>query len=853
MQIETQNLRLIALPHILSVENGRIDVMRPAGGTVTDLLRSIAWTPDGLHARVFIDGEYVEDAVWESTVPRPGQSVVVRAIPMGGGGGGDQGKDALRIVAMVGVLALAIAAPYLAPVGWGLVGAWTGVALTATISIVGSLAISALIPPARPKMNDLSGLNSGASNTLSLNGTSNQLIPYGVIPRVYGRHRIFPPLGARHYSESVGDDQFIRALFCFGPGPLSLTDFKIGTNSIDIFQDVQIEVRQGYPSDAPHTLYPSIVNEEPLSIPLRYNVTNIRTSKDQATEISLDVTFPGLWSDHREGPQPLIVRHRVEYRLQGATPWIVANGQLATAASVTTALAGTHNDLVYTATSAGRGGNNHTIAYVDLGDRTVETLTATPAGNSGWAFVVALRKAGGLYSTAAQVRAFLNAASFFYRSFGYQTPTRSVASVLSVELAAGNDGSGRVAPMAPLRLSGGDDEVVAMTTLEARTTQFVTSITFSLPAPGTYEVQVTRQSENLNDVEARHHDLSFWTALRTIRAGVRLLPAGMASVAVRIRATDQLHGTLDSFNAIAYSILPDWDGANWVERETANPASIFRDNHQGTSNARPKPDSRMDLVTLQEFHARCTAQGFTFNAIVDFRSTVAELGRDVLAAGRATPAYRDGKVSCTEDVPQTTPAQVFTPRNSWGFTGTKLFVDLPHALKVRFANDDSLQQDERLVIADGYGVTGTDGIRRDTWGAPTTLPEATRFESVEAGLGVNDPEQIFKLQRYHLGVLKLRSELFRLSCDFEHLAVRPGDLVAVQHDVPLFGLSSGRVKSFALDGIGRAASVTLDEPCVMTAGVRYGVRLRLNDGTQLQREVVTVAGAQSTLTFVEPV
>ena len=55
------------------------------------------------------------------------------------------------------------------------------------------------------------------------------------------------------------------------------------------------------------------------------------------------------------------------------------------------------------------------------------------------------------------------------------------------------------------------------------------------------------------------------------------------------------------------------------------------------------------------------------------------------------------------------------------------------------------------------------------------------------------------------------------------------------------------------NGIGRVATVTLDEPCVMTAGVRYGVRLRLNDGTQLQREVVTVAGAQSTLTFVEPV
>ncbi|MBC7837457.1 MAG: hypothetical protein H7Y39_02270, partial [Nitrospiraceae bacterium] len=85
MQVERENLRLIAMPHVLSTEKGRIDVMRPAGGNVNDLMRSIGWTPDRLSARVFIDGEYVEDASWEYTVPRAGQSVIVRAIPMGGG------------------------------------------------------------------------------------------------------------------------------------------------------------------------------------------------------------------------------------------------------------------------------------------------------------------------------------------------------------------------------------------------------------------------------------------------------------------------------------------------------------------------------------------------------------------------------------------------------------------------------------------------------------------------------------------------------------------------------------------------------------------------------------------------
>lgn len=154
MQVEIQNLRMIAMPHVLSTEKGRIDVMRPAGGSVNDLMRSIGWTPDSLSARVFIDGEYVKDAAWEYTVPRAGQSVIVRAIPMGGGGG--QGKDATMIVAMVGIIALSVAMP--AMIGsLGLMGAiiattpGVAAAITAATSITLSLALSGLIPQPLPR------------------------------------------------------------------------------------------------------------------------------------------------------------------------------------------------------------------------------------------------------------------------------------------------------------------------------------------------------------------------------------------------------------------------------------------------------------------------------------------------------------------------------------------------------------------------------------------------------------------------------------------------------------------------------------------------------------------------------
>ena len=67
---------------------------------------------------------------------------------------------------------------------------------------------------------------------------------------------------------------------------------------------------------------------------------------------------------------------------------------------------------------------------------------------------------------------------------------------------------------------------------------------------------------------------------------------------------------------------------------------------------------------------------------------------------------RDGKYSVVRDVPQTVPVQQFTPRNSTGFSATKVFTDIPHALKVRFINPAAnWQQDEVVVCDDGYSAT----------------------------------------------------------------------------------------------------------------------------------------------------
>ena len=153
--------RLTVIPNLL-VEHGRIDRSLRDGETIADAMRAHGWTPEMVHARVSIDGRMIPSAQWESITPVRGSSIVIRRVPMGGGGGGGGGKQTGQLIGMIAVMALAIAAPYAAP---GLVaamggsfggllaaGTWGGTLLSAGVGISGMLAMRALIPPPLPTL-----------------------------------------------------------------------------------------------------------------------------------------------------------------------------------------------------------------------------------------------------------------------------------------------------------------------------------------------------------------------------------------------------------------------------------------------------------------------------------------------------------------------------------------------------------------------------------------------------------------------------------------------------------------------------------------------------------------------------
>jgi len=338
MTVDGNALRLIACPRPFSAE--RIDRAVPMGGSIADIMDSLGLDPILLaHAHVWItDGAMTADPVmvprdrWARVRPKAGAVVTLRVAPGKGGGGG---KNPLRTILTIAVVAAALVLGPAVGAAMGLpteaviFGQTINLAAAiggAAITLVGNLIVNAIAPPPRPKLAELSigGAQSRTSPTLAITGTQNRANRYGPVPRVYGRHRVFPVLAAHPHTEVEGDAQYLRMLFDFGYGPLELSDLRIGAIPLAQFEGVETEIRQGYASDAPITLYTDTIREDPYALKITSDGgPEVLETRDGADEIIADITFRGLVRfDDSGNRQDRSVEIKVEYRLAGSSgPW----------------------------------------------------------------------------------------------------------------------------------------------------------------------------------------------------------------------------------------------------------------------------------------------------------------------------------------------------------------------------------------------------------------------------------------------------------------------------------------------------------------------------------------------------
>lgn len=306
-----------------------VDLNVPEGLTLAQIFEIAQ--PDPVlraSAHVFINSHYIERENWHRVKPKAGENIVVtiRAFipPKGGERGSGAGKNILRAILVIGVLAASLflgpaLGALIAPAGFlGMTSVGVGKAI---IGMVGMLLVNALVPVKSGQSDTQQD-----SQTLFVEGARNRANPFGPVPVLFGRHKMVPLLAARPYTETVGDNQYLRMVFTWGIGPISIdTDtLKIGETLLTEFDDYEIEHREGYSDDDPLTLYPGVVDQEQLSIVLSEpDGFTLRTSSDDADELSVDLTFFNGFVKYNDKNKQLetTVQVEIQYSLTGAGSW----------------------------------------------------------------------------------------------------------------------------------------------------------------------------------------------------------------------------------------------------------------------------------------------------------------------------------------------------------------------------------------------------------------------------------------------------------------------------------------------------------------------------------------------------
>lgn len=269
---------------------------------------------------ICVNGAIVPDDEIDTYKIVKGDSVVICPIPQGGGGK----KSILRIIALI---AIAIVAPYAAPGLAGAMGVTSvgGIAMVgAGITMVGSMAVNALLPPStvQPgKGNYSQGLDE--SKTYGIDGAKNTSSEDIAVPLTYGRYRMAGNrIGA--YVENVGDTQMLYLLINAGEGPISgISDIRLNNQNLSTFKDATVETRMGSATQLPIGWFGDSISAVPRGINLTTTESLYTTSKE-VDKFRVDVVAPGglAYYNDEGGTDARGVEILVKYRKQGDVAWI---------------------------------------------------------------------------------------------------------------------------------------------------------------------------------------------------------------------------------------------------------------------------------------------------------------------------------------------------------------------------------------------------------------------------------------------------------------------------------------------------------------------------------------------------
>lgn len=796
----------------------------------------------------------VPRAQWKLRKLQEGELLRFRLLPEGGGGGS---KSPLRTILTIVVAVAAIAAiAWLTPIIAGMptfVGAAPGTFLAAApgmIAGVAGLAVSTIgmvlvnaIAPIKPANASTKGLSASSSESqvYSISSGKNSINQWGRVPVPLGRGRFAPPKAASPYTQTIGEDIYLHELLCPGIGNLDISDIKIGTTPIEEYVDCQYELFRYDPANPKASnLYPTGVYQQDLSVQLKSGVWNSRTTAE-CNSIELDFSFQGLcYYNDDSSKSTASVDFVVQYKKKDKITWNeVATRQFMPARKYTipaSYVPSSSRTCVISANTTDGVRLTWDTSTAPSGDAQLGVVTATKTTIS-WTEYDRVYVGDSSYIDEFHYSAAVCALSLV--SGPVSSSTYDVSG-FGISLSNGSSGS-----EATISVSGGyltaknatGAGSFYITYSGAQSRMLRKTYTITPPKRGVYDVRVRRITDDSND--DRLVNASYWGALRSVSNDKPVdtdYPVNL--LAIKIKATSQLSGAIDTLTLYYKSKIKDWDVATqtWVTRYSSNPASIFRHILQDSDSFRmPQADSLLDLDSIQDAHKYWKAKGWNYNFVCDADVSVFERLQSVCAAGLASPTMVDGKWGIILDKPRTSVACAFTSANSWGWSFKRTQVHLPNAIHCTFINQSTWDSDMRVIATDEpEGVT-------------------YKYESQEYE-GVNDPSQVYQLARFHYADAKNRRRTISLRCLDEALLCTRGDLVdCAAPNISPHGLQVGRVRGIERDEDENVVALYTDQTQTTDlSGRRFGVKVYAQSGAVLHAEVLPKNVTSKKLTLIVP-
>jgi len=352
-------------------------------------------------------------------------------------------------------------------------------------------------------------------------------------------------------------------------------------------------------------------------------------------------------------------------------------------------------------------------------------------------------------------------------------------------------------------------------------------VTKSGLTPGQYTVKIERVTADSTD--SKVIDQVYTGSVRSIKS-VRPIreerQRELTVIALRVLATSQMNGVLDSFNFVATAKMPVYSSSgsgapSWLNaKETQNPASALLYALQGRAAQQLVDPDDIDWPSIEAFYTWCKAHKYMCNAYLFESVTIAELLRMIGNTARADILRIDSKISVVQDIERPSPMQLFTPKNTKNYSVTMFNADIPDAIDLRFIDEDAgYTQNEAQIYntPDGNRITEAETIQKvDLW-------------------GITNSGQARRMGMYNYACLKNRPFVHTIEVDIEYLLCNKGDWIQYAGDLALTGSVQGRIAGLFFEN-GLCKGIRIDES-IEDECKDYAVRLRLSDGTVVLKNI----------------